>query len=31
VHYATRGVRMSDHAALAATFEVAAAKSRLQA
>ncbi|HEX6137322.1 MAG TPA: endonuclease/exonuclease/phosphatase family protein, partial [Casimicrobiaceae bacterium] len=24
VHYATRGARMSDHAALAATFEVAA-------
>ena len=26
VHYATRGARMSDHAALAATFEVAAAR-----
>ena len=26
VHYATRGARMSDHAALAATFEVSAAQ-----
>jgi endonuclease/exonuclease/phosphatase family metal-dependent hydrolase len=32
VHYATRGARMSDHAALAATFEVAAAhQARAQA
>jgi endonuclease/exonuclease/phosphatase family metal-dependent hydrolase len=28
VHYATRGARMSDHAALAATFEVTAPKRR---
>ena len=28
VHYATRGARMSDHAALAATFEVSAPKRR---
>jgi endonuclease/exonuclease/phosphatase family metal-dependent hydrolase len=26
VHYASRGVRMSDHAALAATFEVASGR-----
>jgi endonuclease/exonuclease/phosphatase family metal-dependent hydrolase len=26
VHYATRGARMSDHAALAATFEVTSAE-----
>jgi endonuclease/exonuclease/phosphatase family metal-dependent hydrolase len=26
VHYATRGARMSDHAALAATFEVSAVR-----
>jgi endonuclease/exonuclease/phosphatase family metal-dependent hydrolase len=28
VHYASRGVRMSDHAALAATFEVTQPKRR---
>ena len=28
VHYAARGARMSDHAALAATFEVATPKRR---